>query len=156
MSTSKLEQLLQFLEKSPEDSFIRFAIAKEYEKKDQLDKALDDLKWAGSLYEGYPQVLGAAIWYLGAGYSNICDKAQKLIAPVTKLALNWESEKPEPPDPPEPHEPPSTVQPPIPPVAPEEGPWRITLEHPETGRKLVFEGNLTAGQELFDEGGGSG
>lgn len=41
MSTNRLNQLQQFLKDSPKDSFIRFAIAKEYENLEQWDKALD-------------------------------------------------------------------------------------------------------------------
>lgn len=41
MSTPRLEQLMTFLESSPNDSFILFAIAKEYEGLGEEDKALD-------------------------------------------------------------------------------------------------------------------
>jgi len=44
--------------------------------------AMEDIKWASWLYSAYPQVRGAAIWYLGGGYSGIANDAQKLIAPV--------------------------------------------------------------------------
>lgn len=40
MSTKRLEQLFQFLENSPGDSFLHFAIAKEYEKMEDWDNAL--------------------------------------------------------------------------------------------------------------------
>jgi len=36
---SRIEQLQTFLKESPNDSFITFAIAKEYEKLDELEKA---------------------------------------------------------------------------------------------------------------------
>ncbi len=39
-NTNRLDQLLGFLEDSPSDSFLKFAIAKEYEKLSRLDKAL--------------------------------------------------------------------------------------------------------------------
>jgi len=39
--TDRLHQLQNFLESSPGDSFILFAIAKEYEKMGDLDKALE-------------------------------------------------------------------------------------------------------------------
>ncbi len=38
--TERLKQLQNFLEASPDDSFILFAIAKEYEKANDLDTAL--------------------------------------------------------------------------------------------------------------------
>jgi len=40
MTSPRLIQLIAFLEESPEDAFILFAIAKEYEKLEQLEKAL--------------------------------------------------------------------------------------------------------------------
>jgi hypothetical protein len=45
---------------------------------------MEDIKWASWLYAAYPQVKGAAIWYLGEGdqFGSIHDRAQKLIAPV--------------------------------------------------------------------------
>ena len=44
--------------------------------------ALEDIRWAARLYSAYPQVQGAAIWYLGGGYGEIANQAQKLILPV--------------------------------------------------------------------------
>ena len=41
MTSPRLEKLFTFLESSPNDSFILFAIAKEYEKLNGLDKALE-------------------------------------------------------------------------------------------------------------------
>ena len=40
MTNSRLQQLMSFLEDSPDDSFILFAIAKEYEKLKGMEKAL--------------------------------------------------------------------------------------------------------------------
>lgn len=40
MSSPRLQQLLTFLERSPKEPFIRFAIAKEYEKLGDFDQAL--------------------------------------------------------------------------------------------------------------------
>ncbi|MBN1316349.1 MAG: right-handed parallel beta-helix repeat-containing protein [Anaerolineales bacterium] len=48
--------------------------------------AMDDIAWASWLYSAYPQVLGAAIWYLGPGFGSIDDETQKLIAPLTEYA----------------------------------------------------------------------
>ena len=69
------------------------------------EQAMADIAWAQSIYAPYPQVKGAAIWYLGGGpqWNNICDKAQKLIAPTRDLALAYG-----PPDPEEPPVPPTT------------------------------------------------
>lgn len=40
MSTNRLQQLLAFLEQSPQDSFLLYALAKEYEKQERLAEAL--------------------------------------------------------------------------------------------------------------------
>jgi len=58
METARLQQLFNFLENSPDESFIIFAIAKEYEGIGQLDKALeyylklttDDPDYVGTYY----------------------------------------------------------------------------------------------------------
>ena len=58
METARLQQLFHFLENSPGESFILFAIAKEYEGINQLDKALgyylklttDDPDYVGTYY----------------------------------------------------------------------------------------------------------
>ena len=46
-----------------------------------------DLPWAAALYAEHPEVLGAAIWYLGSGFGGIDDQTQKLIEPLTEYAL---------------------------------------------------------------------
>lgn len=50
-------------------------------------KALLDIDWAARLYAPFPQVKGAAIWYLGGGFEPIQDQAQRLIEPVTEYSL---------------------------------------------------------------------
>lgn len=45
-------------------------------------QAMEDIRWASWLYAAYPQVKGAAIWYLGGGFGDIADEVQPLIAPV--------------------------------------------------------------------------
>ncbi len=52
-----------------------------------VDRAMDDIAWASRLYAAYPQVRGAAIWYLGGGYDQITDQTQQLIAPMREYAL---------------------------------------------------------------------
>ncbi|MBT8220336.1 MAG: tetratricopeptide repeat protein [Bacteroidia bacterium] len=55
---SRIEQLKDFLKESPEDSFLRFALAKEYEKSHQTERALafftqianDDPEYVGLYY----------------------------------------------------------------------------------------------------------
>lgn len=52
-----------------------------------VPEAMDDIDWAARLYAPYPEVKGAAIWYLGPGFAGIADQTQALIRPVTEYAL---------------------------------------------------------------------
>jgi len=49
--------------------------------------AMEHIRWAARLYAAYPEVKGAAIWYLGGGFGGIADEAQQLIAPVRDYSL---------------------------------------------------------------------
>jgi hypothetical protein len=51
------------------------------------ERALVDMRKVGELYARFPEIQGAAIWYLGAGFADIANKAQKLIKPVTDFTL---------------------------------------------------------------------
>ena len=51
------------------------------------EQAMEDIAWAARLYSPYPEIRGAAIWYLGPGYKGIADKVQRLIRPLTEYAL---------------------------------------------------------------------
>lgn len=53
------------------------------------EPAINDIAWASALYAPYPQVKGAAIWYLGYGdtFGNIADETQQLIDPLRIYAL---------------------------------------------------------------------
>ena len=55
-----------------------------------IDEAMEDIEWAAWLYAAYPQVKGAAIWYLGEGvqFGSIHDQAQQLIAPVHDFSMS--------------------------------------------------------------------
>jgi hypothetical protein len=59
----------------------------------EIGPAVQDLIDANELYNHYPEVMGAAIWYLGPGYGGIADKAQRLIEPTTNLALEYGIER---------------------------------------------------------------
>jgi hypothetical protein len=59
----------------------------EHETVPSPDQALRDINWAATMYAPYPAVKGVAIWYLGGGFGDIADQAQKLIVPVTEYAL---------------------------------------------------------------------
>lgn len=67
MSSSRLEQLLNFYKSSPEDSFLLFALAKEYEKLDQQSKALEHYL---KLYQSDPQYIGL-YYHLGKLYEQL-------------------------------------------------------------------------------------
>lgn len=54
----------------------------EYQRVPPVDQAMRDIAWAAELYAAYPEVKGAAIWYLGGGYGGIADLAQRLILPL--------------------------------------------------------------------------
>ncbi len=67
-STPRLKQLLSLLEKSPKDSFITFAIAKEYEYLNELDEALkfyEQLRLQDPSYVGTYYHLGKLFETLG-------------------------------------------------------------------------------------------
>ena len=59
----------------------------EYQDVPPVDQALRDIDWAAAMYAPYPEVKGAAIWYLGGGFGDIAQQAQKLIAPVTEYSM---------------------------------------------------------------------
>ncbi len=59
----------------------------EYDNLPDPGRAMLDIAWAAQLYAPYPELKGAAIWYLGGGYSDIANRAQALIAPVRDYAL---------------------------------------------------------------------
>lgn len=53
-------------------------------------QAMDDIRWASWLYAAYPQVKGAAIWYLGEGsqFPDIDDEVAALIEPMRDYSLS--------------------------------------------------------------------
>lgn len=55
------------------------------------------------LYAQYPTLRGAALWYLGGGWSGIAQKAQRLIAPLQALFLSGQIPNVPAPPPPPPH-----------------------------------------------------
>ncbi|MDT8304459.1 MAG: hypothetical protein RRC07_00875 [Anaerolineae bacterium] len=58
-----------------------------YDDVPPVSEALEDIAWAARLYAPYPQVKGAALWYLGPGFGGIADQANALIKPLTEYAL---------------------------------------------------------------------
>jgi hypothetical protein len=59
-----------------------------YQEIPEVADALADIAWASQLYAAYPQVHGAAIWFLGDGYGGIADQVQQLIAPMRDYSLS--------------------------------------------------------------------
>ena len=59
----------------------------EYQSVPDTSTALQDIDWAAAMYAPYPEVKGAAIWYLGNGFGGIASEAQSLIEPVTEYSL---------------------------------------------------------------------
>lgn len=58
----------------------------EYNSVPQPIPAVEDMAWASWLYAAYPQVKGAAVWYLGGQFGGIAQKAQQLILPMRDYA----------------------------------------------------------------------
>ncbi len=60
----------------------------EYQNVPHEGQALGDMAWAADLYATYPDILGAAIWYLGKGpqWGDIANQTQRLIAPAAQAA----------------------------------------------------------------------
>lgn len=60
-----------------------------YKHVPEPEPAIADIAWASALYAPYPEVKGAAIWYLGEGdtFGNIADETQRLIDPLRIYAL---------------------------------------------------------------------
>ena len=64
-----------------------------YEEVPDVNLALEHIDWANRLYAPYPEVKGAAIWYLGPGYDSIAWEAQKLIMPIMAYNLTHAYER---------------------------------------------------------------
>lgn len=61
--------------------------------------AMDHIMLAADMYAVHDNIMFANIWYLGGGYGGIADKAQRLIAPITEVAVTYGPPAPEPPPP---------------------------------------------------------
>lgn len=53
----------------------------------QPAQAMAHIQQVAEIYGRYPNIRGAAIWYLGPGFEGIANGAQRLIAPLTQLTL---------------------------------------------------------------------
>lgn len=68
-----------------------------YEDVPPPEQALEHIRWASELYAPYPQIKGAAIWFLGGGFTGIANKAQPLIYPLMVYTLQNYFTAPQPP-----------------------------------------------------------
>ena len=84
MSSNRLKQLYQFLKERPEDEFLLFAIAKEYEKLRNEEKAE---KYYLNLQENHPSYVGT-YYHLGKLYerSEDFDQATEVYEKGMKVA----------------------------------------------------------------------
>lgn len=69
MISERLEKLLKHLDESPDDAFLLFAVAKEYEKFEKLDKALT---YYSHLKTTSPDYIGL-YYHLGKFYEMISE-----------------------------------------------------------------------------------
>lgn len=70
-----------------------------YQEVPEPQRALRDIAWAARLYAPFPQVKGAAIWFLGGGnFSNVYVQTQRLIRPLTEYSLQHYFAAPQPPN----------------------------------------------------------
>ena len=58
-----------------------------YQEVPEPAAAMADIAWAARLYAPYPQVKGAAIWFLGDGFADVAKDTEDLIDPVMAYAL---------------------------------------------------------------------
>lgn len=85
----RFEQLLQIADQNnlPRPTILITEWGWEYDNVPPPEQALRDIAWANQIYAPYPQVKGAAIWYLGGGFSDIAKQTEQLIIPVTEYTL---------------------------------------------------------------------
>ncbi len=72
--SDRLQQLLHFLKEDPNDGFLRFALAKEYEKQEDFDNAL---KFYLELYNAQPDYIGLYL-HLGGLYEKLSDSSNAM------------------------------------------------------------------------------
>lgn len=58
-----------------------------YNKLPTHEDCLAAMQWTANLYRKYPNIKGAALWYLGMGYGNIHNQAQQLLAPWAQYII---------------------------------------------------------------------
>ena len=104
--------------------------------------ALKDIEAVGMLYARYPEIVGAAIWYLGGGYHGIANRAQALIEPVTTFSLRHRFTVPD--------EPALVKVPTDPPEFAGTSPVTVLQEPPDTPIEVMTHRNRFAGETIPD------
>jgi len=108
----------------------------EYEDVPGLGTAMEDIAWGDGVYRPWPEVMGAAIWYLGGGFGEIANQVQPLIQPVGQYVLdNPPALPPEPP-----------IEPPPPDETLQQWLWRRSLEE----QVLSLNADAALQQVIFD------
>ena len=74
MESSRLDKLLEFLQNEPEDAFLKYALATEYLRLNQTDKAL---QYYESLIDHHPDYVGT-YYHLGKLYEALNRKSDAL------------------------------------------------------------------------------
>jgi tetratricopeptide (TPR) repeat protein len=67
MENKRLEKLQQFLEANPNDCFVRYGLAQEYVKADELDQAIEEYKRIFEINPDYQ----AAYYHAGQAYRKL-------------------------------------------------------------------------------------
>ncbi len=111
-------------------------------------QAMKDIEEVAEYYAQFPEILGAAIWYLGPGFGGIARRAQKLIKPVTDFAIAKRFDVPDPADEDEAPDFPHPITPPPPPDEDEEP------AQPPNGRfisdlTIPDDTHITAGEKFI-------
>ncbi len=97
--------------------------------------AMKHIREVAEYYAQFPELLGAAIWYLGGGFGGIANFAQKLIKPVTEFSIQTTFDIPDPDTP---------VSLPVrPPMTPEPAPPPSGTESPPAMPNATFIRDIT-------------
>lgn len=76
MEKNRIEQLLAYLKDTPNDSFVLFALAKEYERAGQLEESLN---WYQKLQKTDPNYVGLYFHYAALLYKVFRKEEAKLV-----------------------------------------------------------------------------
>ena len=86
MHTSRLEKLLEFIENEPQDPFLKYALATEYLRLNQTDKALT---YYEDLVNNHPNYVGT-YYHLGKLYEALNRKQEAIMTYETGMKITRE------------------------------------------------------------------